>query len=363
MRGPSNNRLISAFLFALVLIAMLYSVFWYHTMKKTEEGLVSSLRDILGGDIYYDHAEWEYDITKVGITVKNTVAHFKDDKRNLKYIHSLGDLKVESDFFQNFHILINLPQQQNIKIEQNKKIISEYRIALNNAALSFYPNIEGGELIFSTDAIHIIDKKDNKLLSGSDLYFIKSGGGRTVTPHSWRISTNKLNWHLPILDTPLNLYSVLFDTKLRRFPTLTMKDLYAFMLEKDRIKYSNLIIDFFSDLNKRGSTIAINEVRLSKDKDDWTALSGDIDFGENLKPNGLLSVNTNQPMDVNNWLVGKNIVRGNFLSQNRTLNKLFRKPDLLSMSLSLKGDVSYINGLVAGDSQPITSILGIKNKN
>lgn len=360
MRGPSNNRLVSAFLFAIVLIAMLYSGFWYKTMQKTEEGLVSSLRDILGGDIYYDHAEWEYDLSKVGITVKNAVAHFRDDEKDIKYIHTFGDLKVESDFFQNFHILINLPQQQTIKVEKNDEIINEYRVSLVNSLLSFYPNIEGGELIFSTDAIHIIDKDNDKIISGNDLYFVKNGGGRTVTPNSWRISSNKFNWYMPIIDKPLSLYSFLFDAQLRRFPSLTIRDVYGLLLEKDKMIYSNLISDFFVDLNKRGSTITINEVRLAKEKGDWTAISGDMVFDDDLNPSGLFSVNTNQAMDVTQWLQSKYLVDGNFLDQNRNLNKLFSKKDLLSISLSLKADATYINGLTAGSPQPVTGIMGIK---
>jgi hypothetical protein len=327
-------------------------------MKKTEEGLVTNLRDILGGNIYYDYAVWDYDLTKIGITVKNAVAQFEDEERGIKYVHRMGDLEVESDFFQNFHIIIRLPQQQHVSLEKEGKTTAEYRISLDNASLSFYPNIEGGELVFSTDALHVANSKSGKLIAGNDFYFIKSGGGRTVHPNTWRISVNKLNWNIPVFDTPLDLDSLVFDAKLRRFPRLTMQDLYAVMLEVDKDTYGELVTGFFEDLYQRGATLELNEVGVVKDDRGWTSASGHINFDESLKPIGLISINTNQAKTVTEWLQHKMMVRDNFLSQNHNINKLFNTKELLSISLSLKGDTSYLNGLTAGDLQPITALLG-----
>lgn len=362
MRTPSNSRFTSAFLFALTLLIVIYTSFWFYTMQKTEEGLVASLRDILGGDISYDQAEWNYDLSRINITVTNTVSRFKNKTTGDTYIHHLGDLSVSSDIFQNFHVVIEFPQQQRIKVEKERKIVDSYLLNLDGARLSFYPNIEGGELEFVTDAIHIVDKNQNKVLSSSDMFFTKSGGGRTVKPNAWKFSANKMNWYIPIFDEPVSMYSFLFNAQLQRFPTMSMKDIYAFLLQRDKADFNTLLSNLFHDLHQRGSTVDMRELRIVAEKGDWSSAQGDLFFDDQLRPFGMLSISTNQAMEVVRWLTDKGIMVPEFLEENNNIRKLLKKRNaVLELSLQLKSGIAYFNGLTSGKAGSILDIINISN--
>ncbi len=131
-------RVISAFLFASVLMVICYSGFWYYSMIRAQESLMHVVSDMWGAEVSYDKTEVRYDPVQVHVGLKNLEVAFSDED-NTFYSILVDDVDFKADFFGAYKLDIGLPKSFTFKIQPMGGEVKRYDIQMEGGSFAIFP--------------------------------------------------------------------------------------------------------------------------------------------------------------------------------------------------------------------------------
>ncbi len=140
-------RFIAALLFAIALLAVSYAGTWWFAANQVEKQILATLNELTNNQLEIATTARHFLPTQTEITLHDVTLPLPLDSTHTLTLR-MGDMTIRNDLFGNYIISIELPREIKATLVTAQKDI-DYQIFIERGRLTFYPQINGGELNLS----------------------------------------------------------------------------------------------------------------------------------------------------------------------------------------------------------------------
>lgn len=346
-------RVVSAFLFSLVLLAISCVGFWFFMMQSFETRLKDSLTSAFGGAVKYSHIRWELEPTKIHQTIRNMQLTVPVSEA-YELTFDVGNARIEANFFEDYKLNITLPKSINIHVKQNGKELTVLTSYIENGDLSYYQDGDRHhELALNFMTFILKTKHEESLVRASDGFINMTRNSRDHTT----VLFNKP--HIMGVNTALD--SLFFDidqSTVRQLIPL----MFAVVQNPTTLTYSKAVNALLTESVANRNLFSIYDARLSW-ADKAIGFKGAVRVLPSLKPYGEVTLSASTGADFKRTLAQSRVLQNVNLSHSRAVQSMLRDhiEDTYTGTLGFTEDGMFtLNEIAIGESSAIPHILRIQ---
>ncbi|MDD9911746.1 MAG: hypothetical protein OXQ96_01700 [Alphaproteobacteria bacterium] len=326
-------RFLSAFLFALTLLAIGVGGFWFYAVNQAEVRLVNTVSEMLGARLSYQSVQRHYVLGRIQMTLKGAVLEGKE----LRY--RLGDVDFESDFLGRYKLGMKFPKEQTLEILNRGKVAKIYQIHMENGGIQFFPSTN--EVVFSHLTVLVQDNGVEILRTGivdmtaqfEDVHVLNA----SVTLKKVVSSLFKGN----DLDVP----SLLFKGRIINFSNDWLDSLTTVLRSRDQDVLIERLGTIFEDIQRKQAYVEIEDLIYSRE-DDSFSMQGQLGLDERVRPLGDIRILVSQPMLLRKILEQSHLLSTSDLVVNTELTRVLEREQQTPYSYRVR----FANGSMIADS-------------
>lgn len=157
-------RMISATLFALVLLVIAYGAFWFSAFRYAESVLSDLAMRRMGVTATFNAPQWLPEPARVAVRLPKVEARFVPAGTSVSVVAKLSEVQLFSGFFDNGqHMVIRLPQSFEVMTSFNGSSRT-FTVITSRGEIGFL----GDQLRMTADTLRLMDSQGNQLLSLQD---------------------------------------------------------------------------------------------------------------------------------------------------------------------------------------------------
>lgn len=166
-------RIISATLFALVLLVIAYGAFWFSAFRYAETVMSNLAMRQMGITATFNAPQWLPEPARVAVRLPNVEARFVPAGTSVSVVVKLPEVQLFSGFFDNGkHMVIRLPQTFDVTMSLNG-VSKNLKVMTSQAEVGFL----GDQFRMSAATLRVLDAQGSQLLLLQDGSFNQKNSG------------------------------------------------------------------------------------------------------------------------------------------------------------------------------------------
>lgn len=346
-------RVVSAFLFSLVLLALSCVGFWFFMMESFEARLKDSLNSVFGGAVKYSNIRWELEPFKIHQTIRNMQLTVPvSDGYQLAF--DVGNAQIKANFFEDYRLNVTLPKIINVHVLHSGEEITTLKAYLEGGELGYYQDGDRHHELSLNFMTFILN-------AASDVNLIRANDGFINITRNSRDHTTVLFNNPEIWGVNTRLDSLFLDIEQDTVRQL-MPLMFAVVKKPTTSTYKTALDMLLAASVASKDTLRIYDARLSW-ADRALGLKGTLRVFPSLKPYGEITLSTSTGADFIRAIEKSNVLTDASALNSRTVQSMLRDhmTDTYTGTLSVNdaGDFK-LNEIIIGKSNALPAILGVQ---
>lgn len=359
MRAKTFIRLLSAFLFAVVvLVAAHFGVWWFYA-EKVETHVRNTLAHIPGVEFRLGVAERSGYPFNVQLDFHTAGVKWQSADGEVGIDYAVDKMIVTAEMLSWDKVTVQLGKNQKLVVTMDDEKAIDFNVLMEGGLLTLVSYDDTQEAAFNFNAMSLMhEQRPVVRLTASYLTRVKE---TTTGANSWRTSVNNLVFDESYFGRQQSIERLLADFTLSR----NLKDQHVSLLKAlfshDEIRREK-IVAFLRDLQQSNMGLHLNGFQYNQDPF-WVTLRGDVKLDSELRPQGNMSMSTNAIDFVMLYLKDYHDVDHAALLRNKFLYRLVTGDrETLNLNLGFDRGQLTMNGLPVGFVYALPAMMTFKDQ-
>ena len=355
-------RLLSAFLFSVVILAIGHFGAWWFAARQAEQQVMGTLQQMPGVSLTHGAVSYQGYPTKVTLAVKGLKFNWVNAAKDMRAELDAGDVTISTGMFNLNKTEVALARQQHLAVYGHGKLLRKFDVVMEGGRLSNFVRGNSTEHTLSVDTLTLWDvtqpnQRTAALRSTASYITRETPGARTAA--DWRLSFNNLHVGPSLVGTTQQADRLLFSVGTPAGLFQTQGDTLLHLIAVEAPVRQQALRQFLVALQRSGAAFYVDGMQLNQGKF-WFTLRGLFQVAESGQPQMSGSVNTNNLEKTLDFLVANKLAERTQLDNNRGLERLLRPQDgTYNLALEVDEGRCSLNGIQVGIAPTLQQLFGL----
>jgi hypothetical protein len=348
-------KFISAFLFAMVAAVGVHVGFWIVMADLAQEKLIGSINRTDGFRIEVAEIRKTGYPEHINLDMSGVRLHWQDRATNQRLSLSMPHMTVRTDFLAQQRVEIAFDKHQTLTHEKDGKV-SEFLVMIEGPELLMFQQPGSHEIHARFRTLTVRDKQtDATVLKTAETFVSREAADFAARNWNIRITANRVT--VDDAEGEATTYNAAnLDVNATAFPPRLFGDFLVWLFQPERrAEYAETLL---GGIAAARSGFELNELLLDR-SDFWLSLRTQFQLDSRLRPDGVLTMTTNQPEKVIDYLRNRQMINDIALQQNRYIHRLMNNDEeRVTLRFQCTGGNLSLQGAPVGVVPPITEWTG-----